>query len=227
MELQQRELLRLHVEAVWDVKLPPVLAGNEIELLPEGLFPDWKLFAAQLDEEFIAIWRPNVALRNRPGLLLHAQDALMQPTTAIVPGVSREVALQQIVTPHIDASTARHIARPITEHDRELVEGFEAGSSPYYFSTATRPLFGAVVDGRLLSLAHSSRRTGEACELGIATLPEARRKGYALAATILWAMAVAGEGLVPLYSAFVDNFASHRLAHAAGFRIFARAATLQ
>jgi predicted GNAT family acetyltransferase len=80
------------------------------------------------------------------------------------------------------------------------------------------------VDGRLLALAHSSRRTAQACELGIDTLPEARRRGYALAATMLWTRAILDEGLIPFYSALAENSTSLALAAAAGYREFARAA---
>ena len=82
-----------------------------------------------------------------------------------------------------------------------------------------------VIAGQLLSLAHSSRRTQEACELGIDTLPEARRKGYALAATIVWVHTVLREGLVPIYSALAENTASLHLAAAAGYRPLAQVAT--
>jgi predicted GNAT family acetyltransferase len=84
-----------------------------------------------------------------------------------------------------------------------------------------------VFDGRLLNQAHSSRRTAEACELGIDTLPEARRRGYALAATVAWSASILAEGLVPIYSAFAANTASLRLAHGAGYRPFARAIMLK
>ena len=92
---------------------------------------------------------------------------------------------------------------------------------------AKRPLIGVVVDGRLVSLAHSSRRTLEACELGVDTLPEARRQGYALAVTIVWARMVLQEPLVPLYSALASNEASLALAAAAGYRAFAHVVTLE
>ncbi|MBO0784052.1 MAG: GNAT family N-acetyltransferase, partial [Ktedonobacteraceae bacterium] len=151
----------------------------------------------------------------------------LPPTTPAEPGIAREVALHRIAAPRIDAQTVQLLARPLNSRDRVLVEDFEAGSAPYYFQAARRPLIGVIIDGRLLSLAHSSRRTSEACELGIDTRPEARRKGYALAATVLWADTVAREGLVPLYSAFSDNTASLGLAAAAGYRIFARAANYQ
>ena len=45
-----------------------------------------------------------------------------------------------------------------------------------------------------------------------------------LAATVVWAALVAGEGLAPIYSAFAENAASLALAVAAGYRPFARAA---
>ena len=63
--------------------------------------------------------------------------------------------------------------------------------------------------------------------MGIDTLPEARRRGYALAATIVWAQTVLREGLVPIYSALAENTASLRLAAAAGYRPFARVATFE
>jgi hypothetical protein len=46
MESTDRMLLRLHVEAVWDVRLPASLL-NDIELLREGSQPSWKLCAAE------------------------------------------------------------------------------------------------------------------------------------------------------------------------------------
>ena len=81
-----------------------------------------------------------------------------------------------------------------------------------------------VEQGRLLSIAHSSRRTDRACELGINTLPTARRRGFARACVLAWAEAVAAEGLEPLYSANAANTASLALAAACGYRPIARAA---
>ncbi|MFL5701810.1 MAG: GNAT family N-acetyltransferase, partial [Ktedonobacteraceae bacterium] len=124
-------------------------------------------------------------------------------------------------------AAAQQVARLLTPDDQALVEIFDPGNVEYYFHPDRRPLIGVIVEGHLLSLAHSSRRTAEACELGIDTLPEARRKGYALAATLLWAASVAQEDLVPFYSASAENTASLGLASAAGYRAFARAATIE
>ena len=227
MILTPRVLLRLHIEAVWGVQLQPIVQNN-VELLSEGLQPPWKLCVATMADEQIAIWRPDVPVREREELLIQVSEALMvSPTASVAPQISREVALHQAASPTMSITAAQQVARLLTPHDQSLVELFDPGYREYYFHPNRRPLTGTIVEGRLLSLAHSSRRTSGACELGIDTLPEARRKGYALAATLLWAASVAQEGLVPLYSASADNTASLALAAAAGYQAFARAATIK
>jgi RimJ/RimL family protein N-acetyltransferase len=227
MVLSQRALLRLHIEAVWGVRLPPIIQNN-VGLHVEGPQPPWKLCAAEMDDDRVNIWRPDVLITERDGLRARANAALTLPLTEkAAPGISREAALHQITLPTISVTEARALARPLTSHDRALVEGWQPGSVEYYFHPNRHPLIGVVVAGRLLSLAHSARRTAEACELGIETVQEARRKGYALAATVLWAAQVAQEGRVPLYSALADNTASLGLAATAGYKVFARAVTIE
>ena len=222
-----RTLLRLHVEAVWSVRLPPIVE-NDIELLWESSQPPWKLWAGDIAGGRVHIWRPDAGPTEREVLRLNANEALALPPTATpIAGISREVAHSLAASARLDLDSARSIARPLTLQDRPLVEAFQAGSSDDYFHPERHPLIGVVTAGRLLSLAHSSRRTQEACELGIDTLPEARRKGYGLAATIVWTRAVLQEGLVPLYSALAENTASLRLAAAAGYRVFAWAAIVE
>ena len=222
-----RALLRLHIEAVWGVQLPPI-TQNTVELLREGIQPSWKLYAAEMAGEQVAIWRPDVATSEREALLERAREALAVPPTGhVAPHISREVALHQVASPAISIEAAQHVARLLTSEDQTLVDIFEPGEVGYYFHPDRRPLVGVVVNGRLLSLAHSSRRTAQACELGIDTLPEARRKGYALAATLLWAASVTQEGLIAFYSASAENTASLALAAAAGYRAFARGVTIE
>ncbi len=226
MFLSPRTLLRLHVEAVWGVQLPAI-THHTVEVLHKGVQPPWKLYVAELANEKIAIWRPDVAAFEREALLLQARQALALPSNErAAPHIQREVALQQVASPTINIAAAQRIARLLTPDDHALVERFEPGETSYYFHPPRRPLAGVIVEGRLLSLAHSSRRTTQACELGIDTLPQARRRGYALAATLLWAAEVSREGLVPLYSASAENTASLRLAAAAGYRAFARAVSI-
>jgi len=221
---QNHTLLRLHIEAVWHVQLPALLTADA-DLLQDAPQPAWKLCAAELTEGRVCIWRPDVAPSEREVLRQMVDEALALPL-APLPGVSREVAFSQSAHPRIDRETACSIARLLTLSDRSLLEAFFQAEHPDdYFQLEKQPLIGVVRDGRLLSLAHSARRTAEACELGIDTLPAARRQGFALAATILWTETVRQEGLVTLYSALAENTASLCLAEAAGYRPFARAAT--
>jgi hypothetical protein len=233
MGLTDRILLRLHVEAVWGVRLPDP-ARDDVELLPGGLEPAWRLCAADLAEGRVHIWRPDVTPKEREVFRQRVSEALAGISTGAFgtlgpspSGVHREVALSLVASPRLSEMTARGIAQRLTEKDRPLVEAYDPGFLDYYFDRARRPLIGVVVSAQLLSLAHSSRRTAEACELGVDTLPEARRKGYALAATVVWTRAVIEEGLVPLYSADASNSASLRLADAAGYRAFAWLATIE
>lgn len=228
MSFTDRRLLRLHVEAVWGVQLA-VACEQESLLLRESFQPSWRLYVADMqDGKRVHIWRPDVDAMEREALRRRGNEALSLPqTVADEPDMCREIALHQVAAPVIDVATAQTLARPLTLADQALIECFEPGSVAHYFHADRHPLIGVIKAGRLLSLAHSSRRTVEACELGIDTLPEARRRGYALMATLVWAATVAQAGLVPIYSAFVTNTASQRLASAAGYRIFASGATIQ
>lgn len=226
MTSQERTLLRQHVEAVWGARLPQI-DRDEITLLPESALPAWRLCAADIAEGRVHIWRPDVQLAERTTLLARLEQALLEPPSVASSGISREVAFRLAEPPAIDLAAARLLARPLTRADSDLVEAFWPGETSYAFQASCQPSIGVIVDGRLLSLAHSSRRTAEACELGIDTLSEARRKGYALAATIVWSEAIRQEGLVPIYSAFANNTASLALAVRAGYREFARAATVE
>ncbi|HAE84644.1 MAG TPA: hypothetical protein DCK85_14760 [Ktedonobacter sp.] len=227
MQLSERTLLRLHVEAVWGVQLPAILQ-SDIALSRESKQPPWRLCAAAITGDHVNIWRPDVPTVERDALLARAHEALaLPPTIAGARDISREVALQQVASPTMDMTTVQQLARPLTSRDRALLRAFQPNSEGYYLHVDRRPLIGVISEGRLLSLAHSSRRTSEACELGITTLPEARRRGYALAATVLWAVSVSLEGLIPIYSALIKNQASLSLASAAGYRIFAHIATIK
>jgi RimJ/RimL family protein N-acetyltransferase len=222
-----RTLLRLHIEAAWGVRLPSFVL-NDVELLRDGSQPSWKLCAADEASGRVHPWRPDTTMMEREALRLKVSEALaFPPMVAPLPGVHREVALSLVASPRLDEATARSIARPLTERDRALIEAFQPDAHDDCFRLARQPLIGVVISGQLLSLAHSSRRTSEACELGIDTLPAARRKGYALAATILRTQAVMQERLVPIYSADASNTASLRLADAAGYRTFVWLATFE
>jgi predicted GNAT family acetyltransferase len=226
MSQQERTLLRLHVEAVWGVQLPRNIQ-DDIEVLPGGLQPSWKLLVAELTGACVHIWRSDVSNRDRNLFLMRANEAMMLPSTEpVAPDISREVALHLAAQPALDIIEAQKIVRPLTSIDHPLVEAFYDEVEEHFLYAEKRPHVAVVINGRLVSLAHSSRRTAESCELGVDTLPEARRRGYALAATVMWTRMVLQEGLVPLYSALADNKASLALAAAAGYRVFAHVVTL-
>lgn len=222
MPLTERALLRLHVEAVWGVQLPP-LVNDTCELLPTSHLPSWQLYAADVARTRVYIWRPDVSTNEREALRLLIDEALVfSPVPTFLAGISREVAFSFTALPSLDLASAHSIARPLNAQDQPLVELFQTGDD--LLDPARRPLIGVIESGHLVCLAHSSRRTTAACELGIATLPSVRRKGYALAATILWTHFILQEGLIPLYSAFAENTPSLNLAMKAGYRAFAHGA---
>lgn len=227
MFIDDRAFLRLHVEAVWGVQLPP-LEHNDVSLLPESSLPSWRLYAAEVATGRVCIWRPDVDEAQREELLVRLNEAFLLPSSNTPPlGINREVAFRLTAEPLIEFAAARRVARPLTPDDHALIEAFEPGSAAYVLQPECRPAIGVIVGGCLCSIAHSSRRTREACELGINTLPDARRKGYALAATVAWSAAILQEDLTPIYSALATNAPSLKLAGAAGYREIARAATIE
>lgn len=221
--------LRLHLEAVWGITLPADFkTSSEFELPPESKRPPWKLLQAATPVGCLQIWRPDIPLSERAILQLRLQESLYIPAkTPALEGISREVALYLAASPAIEDANVRDLTRLLTVEDRPLLEAFDPGWTADYLRAESRPLVGVVIGQRLLSVAKSARRTLEACELGIDTLLEARRKGYALAATVAWTREVQREGLVPLYSALVENTASQMLAAQAGYRGFALTANIR
>lgn len=225
MGLTDRVMLRLHIEAVWGVKLPS-LEQNELALLPESARPDWRLCAADLPEGRVLTWRADVGLEEREKLQARLAEAWNLPEDELqAAGVEREVVFRLSTEPKIDLAEARCLTRRLTQEDYELIEVFWPGEAERLLREE-QPLLGVIAAGCLLSLAHSSRRTAEACELGIDTERDVRCKGYALASTVTWSAAIIEEGLTPIYSAHSWNTASLHLAVAAGYREFARTALL-
>ena len=215
--MTDREFLRLHLEAVWGVSLP-TLAGADVELLADGAQPPWSLYRACLaGGDAVAVWRAGVTPAERADLLQRAGAAGLRWERDLQ--MRREVALRLAGSAsHTPVSPA---ARLLTNADVALVEAFEVGSAPYFLAAEQAPCYGMVADGLLVSIAHSSRRTAVACELGVETLPAVRRHGYALAVTTAWSAAILREGLTPIYSALAANTASLGLAAKAGYWLVA------
>jgi GNAT superfamily N-acetyltransferase len=83
---------------------------------------------------------------------------------------------------------------------------------------------GAVVDGRLVGLAHVSAITEGFADIGISTLEPWRGRGFATAAASIVARVVQESGRTPVWSAGAGNAASLRVAAKVGFEEVSRRA---
>jgi hypothetical protein len=209
-----RELLRLHLEAVWNVTVPRQRRATSDVVLTANTTP-WSVYLAAFARVQLALWRPGVEPDERSRLRAAAQAA--GPVWDETLRMRREVVFRYPRRLSRRLAEAARLARILTADDAARIEAFEAGSTSYFLDPEHAPCFGVVIDDQLMSIAHSSRRTTEACELGLNTLAEARRRGYAAAATILWTAAVQDVRLVPIYSAFAWNYASLHLATSVGY----------
>ena len=102
-----------------------------------------------------------------------------------------------------DADLAALLAHFPFQNNDEDVGSEDEDDMTYFTSLNRQPVVGIVADGELLCVAHSSRRTTFACELGIETLADARRRGYALACTLRWAALVVAGGRIPFYLSLI------------------------
>jgi RimJ/RimL family protein N-acetyltransferase len=210
----EHELLRLHIEAVWNLMLPTIDEVSDEVTVMQGT-PPWSLYIGRFAHKQVNIWHTSLPIDQRKQLLTYAQQAKITWEETLK--MRYEVIFQP---PHIfpqQQAQAQQIARILTTDDADLIDIFEPGSAPYYLDPNTAPCIGVIIEDQLLSIAHSSRQTMAACELGIDTLPEARCRGYATAATILWTTTVQQASKVPIYSAFAENIASLHLAKTVGY----------
>jgi RimJ/RimL family protein N-acetyltransferase len=81
---------------------------------------------------------------------------------------------------------------------------------------------GAVIDGRLVGLAHVSAITEHHADIGVSTLEPWRGRGFATAAASIVAQAIQEGGRTPVWSAGEGNAASLRVAAKLGFEEVSR-----
>lgn len=82
-------------------------------------------------------------------------------------------------------------------------------------------IFGVLSDGRLVSVADSPSvpyRQGKVAEIGVNTLAEYRRKGYARQVCAAMLNSLTERGIAPLWSHEASNAASRKLAESLGFK---------
>ncbi len=70
----------------------------------------------------------------------------------------------------------------------------------------------AIVSGKIVAVAHTSGRTELHAEIGVFTMEEWRGRGFSTAASSIVAQRAQEAGLIPVWSAGEDNFASLRVA---------------
>ena len=76
---------------------------------------------------------------------------------------------------------------------------------------------GAVVDGRIVSVAHTNAITERYADIGVFTHQDFRNRGYSTASASVVAAAIQGRGLTPGWSCGEDNLQSLRVAAKVGF----------
>ena len=97
----------------------------------------------------------------------------------------------------------------------------EAEFADYIPDLARIGAVSAVVEnGKAVSICHSARRSVDAEEAGVNTIPSHEGKGYGTAAVACWARIVKENGRIPLYSTSWDNTASQRVARKLGLRMY-------
>jgi GNAT superfamily N-acetyltransferase len=80
----------------------------------------------------------------------------------------------------------------------------------------------AILDREIVALAHTTARTGQYADLGVATLPAWRNQGLASATAALVASEVQSAGQTPVWSTGATNLASLRVAQKLGFQEVSR-----
>jgi hypothetical protein len=96
------------------------------------------------------------------------------------------------------------------------VQGAGFGGAPALLSEGI--VAGAIVDGKLVAIAHTSAFTDRHADIGVSTLMPWRGRGFATAAASLVSARVQEGGRTPVWSTGEHNLASRRVAEKLGFR---------
>jgi GNAT superfamily N-acetyltransferase len=114
----------------------------------------------------------------------------------------------------------RHPAvRLLTPDDEDLLGGSDAFTSNDLGKTI---IAGAVVNGEIVSLAHTFAWSPDHVDIGVMTHEDARGQGFATTAAALVADEILKEGRVPVWSCGASNEPSIRIAARLGFREISR-----
>jgi ribosomal protein S18 acetylase RimI-like enzyme len=117
--------------------------------------------------------------------------------------------------------------RLLTAADREALERVSPALPASGFGSAAGLLAhgiaaAAIIDARIVGLAHTSAQSVRYADLSVAVLPAYRGRGLATATAALVAGRLQVQGRVPVWSASENNVASLRIAAKLGFEQVAR-----
>jgi GNAT superfamily N-acetyltransferase len=128
-------------------------------------------------------------------------------------------ALGQPVTRRTDPSVRR-----LTSDDAPLLDAAtrSLGTPGWNWGGAATMLTegiaaGAIAAGELVAIAYTSALSDRHADVGVATLPDWRGRGLAMAAAALVCTAIQAAGRTPVWSTGVDNLPSLRVARKLGF----------
>ena len=112
--------------------------------------------------------------------------------------------------------------RQLTVDDRALFEGVADDLKPGIrgdVESVLREGFvaGAVVDDRIVSVAHTNATTARYADIGVFTHEDCRNRGYSTASAAIVAEAIRESGRTPVWSCGEDNLSSLRVAAKLGF----------
>jgi hypothetical protein len=93
--MTERELLRIHIEACWGISVPPLTSAT-VDLTAYTTLLPWSLYCAQLSQEEVTLWRPDVSSEHRASLLQQARNTGASFNT--ITGMRREVVLLEPAT---------------------------------------------------------------------------------------------------------------------------------
>ncbi len=127
---------------------------------------------------------------------------------------------QTLTRPALRASTSE--ASRLRGDDEPLMAQY-MGTLRWTGSEGFEPIAaGAIVDGRLVGLAHVSAITERHADIGVSTLEQWRGRGFATAAASIVARAIQEGGRTPVWSAGEGNAPSLRVAAKVGFEEVSR-----
>ena len=167
----------------------------------------------------LARWRNRNMSPNVPRELAEPLSSLIQQESNL--GVRQYGDVHHTLTRQVNGFDAPRV-RQLETRDVELLADFRSDPRRLGFKTFADLLSngvaaGAVVDGRLVALAHTNAVTTNYGDIGVYTDEKWRGKGFATASASIVAGLIQDLGLTPVWSAGEDNEASLQIAAKLGF----------